>query len=527
MAGQGPGRARARRRLPPRDRWPRALRHLRRRSARRRAACPRADRGAHARRRPPRDRAASAASRPDGAAPAEPQARASATEVEAQSGVAVVRPSGAAAPASVIIQVPGAPAAKLQPAPDERLVERSRSGILPRIGADGSRPAKVYARPPDALLTSGARPAARIAVLVGGLGVSDSVTAEAIAKLPAPVTLGFSPYGGDAGKHVAGARDDGHEVMLQAPMEPFDYPDNDPGPHTLTTDAKAQDNMARLHWAMGRFAGYVGVVNAMGSKMTADEAALAPVLREIGARGLLFLDDGSSSRSRAETVGAAVQTPTARADLVLDRVPRPDAIDKQLAMLETIARQRGVAIGSAGSLPVTIERIAQWARTLEGRGVLLVPVSSAYVRAGGDGSRRASSASVSPMRRHHAHQPRRARFRRTPALGSRTGTRRRRLRLADAARRRRSGRGAVCRRAPRALRGNQRALGGAPRGSARMVLLRFAGAGRGAGLERPLPGAEPEMVRLPLQRRRTRRSTSAVRAEGATGRNSKTGAGRR
>jgi uncharacterized protein len=328
--------------------------------------------------RPPRDRTASAAPRQDGAASAEPQARASAMEVEAQSGVAVVRPSGAAAPASVIIQVPAAPRGKLQPAPDDRLVERSRLGVLPRIGADGSRPAAVYARPPDALLTSGARPAARIAVLVGGLGVSDSVTAEAIAKLPAPVTLGFSPYGGEAGKHVAGARDDGHEVMLQAPMEPFDYPDNDPGPHTLTTDAKAQDNMARLHWAMSRFAGYVGVVNAMGSKMTADEAALAPVLQEIGARGLLFLDDGSSSRSRAETVGAAVQTPTARADLVLDRVPQPDAIDKQLAMLETIARQRGVAIGSASSVPVTIERIAQWARTLEARGVLLVPVSSAY-----------------------------------------------------------------------------------------------------------------------------------------------------
>ena len=32
----------------------------------------------------------------------------------------------------------------------------------------------------------------------------------------------------------------------------------------------------------------------------------------------------------------------------------------------------------AATVPVTIERIAQWARTLEGRGILLVPVSSAY-----------------------------------------------------------------------------------------------------------------------------------------------------
>jgi polysaccharide deacetylase 2 family uncharacterized protein YibQ len=308
----------------------------------------------------------------------EPRSHATATEVEAGSGVSVVRPDGAAAPSAVIIRVPGPASGKLHPAPDERLAERSRSGILPKIGADGSRPAAVYARPADTLLASGARPSARVAIVVGGLGISDSATADAIAKLPAAVTLAFAPYGGDLERHVAGARGDGHEVMLQAPMEPFDYPDNDPGPHTLTVGAKPQDNIGRLHWAMGRFAGYVGVVNYMGGKLTADEAALTPVLREIGARGLLFLDDGSSTRSLADTVGPSVRTPAARADLVLDRTPRADAVDKQLERLEQMARQRGLAIGSASALPVSVERIAQWARTLEARGVLLVPVSSAY-----------------------------------------------------------------------------------------------------------------------------------------------------
>jgi uncharacterized protein len=314
------------------------------------------------------------------AGPVEPgeRARATSSEVEAHSGVSVVRPDGAAAPTAVIIQVPDASPGKLNPAPDERLVERSRAGILPRIGADGARPAKVYARPPEALLPGGARPTARVALVVGGLGISHSATADAIAKLPAPVTLAFAPYGGDLDKHVATARDDGHEVMLQAPMEPFDYPDNDPGPHTLTVNTKPQDNLARLHWVMGRFTGYVGVVNFMGGKLTADEGALTPVLREIGARGLVFLDDGSSTRSVAGSVGPAVQTPTARADLVIDRTPRPDAVDRQLERLEQMARQRGFAVGSASALPVSIERIAQWARSLETRGVLLVPVSSIY-----------------------------------------------------------------------------------------------------------------------------------------------------
>ena len=164
-------------------------------------------------------------------------------------------------------------------------------------------------------------------------------------------------------------------------MEPFDYPDNDPGPHTLTVGAKAQENISRLHWAMGRFTGYVGVVNFMGAKLTADQGALAPILREIGSRGLVFLDDGSSSRSlvaQPGSKGASGETPTARADMVLDGVPRPDAIDRQLERLEQLARQRGLAIASASALPVTVDRIAHWARTLEGRGVLLVPVSSAF-----------------------------------------------------------------------------------------------------------------------------------------------------
>ena len=307
----------------------------------------------------------------------ESRGRASAGEVEAQSGVSVIRPEGAA-PTSVIIQVPDNLRSQTA-GPDSRLIERSRYGPLPKIGPDGSRPSKVYARPPDALGLGGAA-IPRVAVVVGGLGISSTVTNDAIVKLPSSVTLAFAPYGNDLDRHVAQARADGHEIMLQAPMEPFDYPDNDPGPNTLTTRGGAQDNIANLHWAMGRFTGYVGVINFMGAKLTANEAALTPILREIGSRGLFFVDDGSSSRSLVSQAGLAPGAPTARADMVLDGVPRPDAVDRQLERLEQLARQRGFALGSASALPVTLDRIAAWARALETRGVLLVPISSAFER---------------------------------------------------------------------------------------------------------------------------------------------------
>ena len=231
MADQGPGRARARRRLPPRD--PLASRSTSPSSTTTLGGEPHAlvyPIEARTPAAPPRDRAASAASRPDGA-------RACGTagaRLGSGGGGAIGGRGGAALEGggAGFRHHPGAGRRPPAATGARRAARgRSRSGILPRIGADGSRPAQVYARPPDALLTSGARPAARIAVLVGGLGVSDSVTAEAIAKLPRPSPSAFSPYGGDAGKHVAGARDDGHEVMLQAPMEPFDYPDNDRPAH--------------------------------------------------------------------------------------------------------------------------------------------------------------------------------------------------------------------------------------------------------------------------------------------------------
>jgi polysaccharide deacetylase 2 family uncharacterized protein YibQ len=261
---------------------------------------------------------------------------------------------------------------RLAPAPDQRLVEPGPYGMLPRIGPDGARPSRVYARPVPPHL----EPGPRIAIVVGSLGIGQTATAEAIARLPPAVTLAFAPYGDDVERAVAKARSEGHEVMLQVPMEPFDYPDSDPGPHTLTTRARKEENLDRLHWVMGRFPGYVGMVNLMGAKLTADAAALEPILREIASRGLFFLDDGASSRSVVAS-GTFETVPTGRAHLVLDGVARPEAIDAELKRLEETARRNGLAIATASARPVTIERIALWAKELESSGIRLVPVSFA------------------------------------------------------------------------------------------------------------------------------------------------------
>lgn len=309
---------------------------------------------------------------PAASAPAEGRDRANAGQIEDDSGVRVVRPGGEA-PASVVIRVPEpASAVRLSPAPDRRLIERGKHGQLPKVGEDGARPHQVYARPAPA---ADGRP--RIAILVGGLGISAAATSDAISKLPGEMSLAFAPYGAELDRQVQRARADGHEVLLQAPMEPFDYPDNDPGPHTLTTSASAEENVDRLRWVMSRFPGYVGVVNFMGARLAANEAALTPIVREIAQRGLMVIDDGSSGRSLLAQLGTTLRTPSLQADLVVDAAPRAEAIDRELARLEQLARERGLAVASASALPVTVERLQRWARGLEQRGFRLVPVTAA------------------------------------------------------------------------------------------------------------------------------------------------------
>lgn len=267
------------------------------------------------------------------------------------------------------------PTSAIPPA-DKRLIEATRHGSIPKIGADGARPLDVYASPIP--VPAGAD--SMIAIVITGLGIGTSGTNEAIAKLPAAVTLSFVPYGSGLTDWVTKARSTGHEVLLQVPMEPLDYPDNDPGPQTLTTAATRAQNIDRLHFFLSRTQGYVGIANLMGARLTANDDAIAAILAETGKRGLLFLDDGTSPRSVAQRAAEKAKAPFLRADVVIDTRAEWAEIDAALVKLETIAAERGVAIASASALPVTIERITRWAKTLDARGIRLVPVSAAFHR---------------------------------------------------------------------------------------------------------------------------------------------------
>jgi polysaccharide deacetylase 2 family uncharacterized protein YibQ len=257
---------------------------------------------------------------------------------------------------------------------DPELLEQTEFGAIPRISGTGIRPFDVYSRPSDTPASSGGKPL--IAIIVSGLGLNTESTLDAIGKLPEEVTLAFAPYGKTLERTVGAARAEGHELFLEVPLEPFDYPENDPGPDTLLAGQAPRDNLSKLFKVMSSFSGYVGLINNMGARFTASGADFGPMMEELGARGLGYLDDGSSNRSLAPQLARANRVPFGRVDAMIDANPARGPILAALADLEAQARDKGYAIGIVSALPVSVEAVTEWAKGLGERGIEIVPASA-------------------------------------------------------------------------------------------------------------------------------------------------------
>ena len=236
-------------------------------------------------------------------------------------------------------------------------------GLLPVIAPDGRNAAQAYARP----FTADGRP--RVALVIGGLGLNPQTTRAAIETLPPEITLSFAPYAEGLQGWIDLARSHGHEVLLEAPMEPVDYPANDPGPYTLITANRPEDTVRKLEWLMSRATGYFGLTNYLGSRFVTNDVAMNTFTLALKSRGLAFIDDGQASLR-----GGPI--PRASADRIIDDELAAGSIDGQLKMLEAGAAGRGQALGSGFAYPVTINQVRTWTAGLSGRGLQLAPASS-------------------------------------------------------------------------------------------------------------------------------------------------------
>lgn len=251
------------------------------------------------------------------------------------------------------------------------LGEETRFGTVPRMAGNGVTPFDTFRRPaPEPL-----GPPPYVALVVTGLGMNLDLALNATTSLPPEVSMAFTSYAPTLDQSAGTARTSGHEIFLEVPLEPFDYPDNDPGPDTLLMGQPPRDNIDRLLKVMSSFQGYAGMINRMGARFTASAPDLGPVIEELSGRGLSYLDDGSSSRSLAEQLATARRMPFARIDKVIDAEPSSREILAALADLEARAMNKGQAIGMLSGLPISVTLVSEWLKSLPEKGITLVPVS--------------------------------------------------------------------------------------------------------------------------------------------------------
>lgn len=233
-------------------------------------------------------------------------------------------------------------------------------------------PVQRYARP---ALFLGAKP--RIGVVVVNLGLNQGVTGAAVADLPPEITLSFSPYAPDLAAWIDAAHAYGHETMLDLPLEPRNYPQDDPGPLGLLTALNKDENLRRLDQLLGTAEGIIGVATQFGDKFLTDRDSLRPILSELGQRGLGFIATsgtaGSVDTARKGLADAPLLNVT---DVTIAQDESRQALTASIENLLARAQAQQHVLVAVPPYPLSIAALTTLAPAAKDRGLVLVPASA-------------------------------------------------------------------------------------------------------------------------------------------------------
>ena len=214
-----------------------------------------------------------------------------------------------------------------------------------------------------------------VSIIVGGLGNNPSRTRAAINELPPEVTLAFAPPAINLRHWVTQARRAGHEVLIELPMEPYDYGRQSPHSRVMKTGLSADENRQRLAALLAQTPGYMGVMNYMGDKFATNRDAVDPIVVALSEKGLALFEDGRLARSEFDTSARKSGLAFGKATSWIDARLGADEISQELLLLETAAQENGAALGTGMPFPITLDILQEWLPTLEDKGIVLAPAS--------------------------------------------------------------------------------------------------------------------------------------------------------
>ncbi len=264
---------------------------------------------------------------------------------------------------------PSEPLAVIEPLAE--LQDKSGSRYLPKISSDGIEPWQAYKKPFTVETGN------KVALVVYGLGLQNDETELAISKLPAEVTLSFSPYADNLSGQITKARQAGHETMVDLPLQDKNFPAVDGGPETITLSASLEQNLTHLQNVLQNSGAFTGVTAINGNALFAKPEVINPIYEAIFSKGLLFLgtDRASSFPEVYKNTGAFL-----KADILFSSDMFDKAVKNNFDALENTAHARGQALMVLAPTKILLDAVVKWHNLNQERSetdrLILVPASA-------------------------------------------------------------------------------------------------------------------------------------------------------
>ncbi len=213
----------------------------------------------------------------------------------------------------------------------------------------------------------------RVAIVIDDLGRSLKSAAD-FAALDIPLTFAVFPELPESRAVAEFFSSRQRDIVLHMPMEPRDYPQQDPGPGAVFMDTSESELRQLLLDDIDSVPGIIGINNHMGSRLTEDSQKMAQVMAVIKGRGLFFLDSRTIADSVAYRSAVKAGIPALQRDVFLDNERNVVKILEQFQVLIEIARVKGEAIGIGHPYPETLQALTRVKEIVAAAGVEIVPV---------------------------------------------------------------------------------------------------------------------------------------------------------
>lgn len=213
-----------------------------------------------------------------------------------------------------------------------------------------------------------------IAIIVKDLGLSKSIYNMA-KKLPQAINFGISSYSSNLYDISYEAIQDNHDLLINLPLEPENYPVNNNGPHSLLTELSNEENLKRLEFLLNLTGNYQGFYTSINENFTKSARNSQMLLSALSQNNKSLIYSDKIANLTLLQIANKMNFNVLYNDIVIDQDVHYDHINEKLLDLENLALKKGYALGTIGPYPLSINLLEKWLASLKDKNITIVPIS--------------------------------------------------------------------------------------------------------------------------------------------------------